>query len=247
MRRALSDARARRLQGDEGVGLIEVLITVSLLGIAFVSILGALAVVSRTSRIHQVSADANTVLVGAAEAVKALDFCDPDESCDPMTTYESGLDAVDLPTGWERENVHIDSVTPVTGAGRLVHDVTLELVSPDSEITETLTVSKVSPPPPPPVTVPIPTDQCTAATVTARAFSLIIFAIVEVTIPADADACTTPIRAKVVGGPNITLSQSSPTRWSGVGFSGLCVGTCQIDIMQADGTLIMTVPVESFF
>ena len=130
VQRALSEARARRLQGDEGVGLVEVLVTVSLVGIAFVAILGALAVVSKTSRTHQVRADANTVLVSAAEAVKGLDFCDPDESCNPAATYEAGLNAVDLPTGWERDNIHVGTITSVTGAGRLVQDVTLELVSP---------------------------------------------------------------------------------------------------------------------
>jgi hypothetical protein len=249
MMRPRSAPAVRRASGDEGVGLIEILITVSLLGVAFVAILGGLATVAKTSRIHQVSADANTVLVGAAEAVKGAEFCDPAESCDPMITYESGLDAVDRPSGWGRGTIHVGTISPVTGAGRLLQDVTLELVSPQGDVTDSLTVAKVSPPPPPPVTVPVPTDECTSSTVTARAFSLIIFVIVEVTIPADASACTTPIRAKVVGGPSIALSAnpSTPTRWSGVGFSGLCVGTCQIDILQADGTLIMTIPVESFF
>ena len=123
------------------------------------------------------------MLVGAAEAVKALEFCDPAESCNPATTYEAGLNAVDLPTGWTRSNVHVSSIVPVTGAGRLVQNVTVDVVSPQGDVTESLTVAKAGPPPPPPPTVPVPTDVCTSATVTARAFSLIFFVIVEVTIP----------------------------------------------------------------
>jgi hypothetical protein len=243
-------AARRRARGDEGMGLVEVLITVGLLGVAFVSILSALAVVSRTSRTHQVSADANTVLVGAAEAVKGLAFCDPAESCDPMTTYEAGLDAVDLPSGWSRGNIHVTSVDPVTDAGRLVQDVRLELASPQGEVTDSLTVAKVSPPPPPPVTVPVPTDECTPATVTARAYWFFGFILVEADIPSDPDACGTPIRARVVDGGTVTLTQNGtqPTRWSGWTFSWDCfLPSCSIELLEADGTVIMTIPVESFF
>jgi hypothetical protein len=250
LRRTLSESRARRFQGDEGLGLVEVLITVALLGVAFVAILGGLAVVAKTSRMHQDNADANTLLVGAAEAVKALDFCDPAESCDPATTYEAALDGVDLPSGWARDDVHVTTITPVSGAGRLIQDVTIDLASPDGEVTETITVAKVSPPPPPPPPVDDPTDACDSTTVTARAFWFFGLILVEADIPADADACNVPIRAKVVGGPAVTLQPnvSQPTRWSGWTFAWECVlPTCRVELLEEDGTIIMSVPVESFF
>lgn len=239
----------RRARGDDGVGLIEVLIAVGLLGVAFVAILSGLAVVAKTSRTHEVRADTNAVLVGAAEAVKALDFCDPAESCNPDTAYEAALNAVDLPTGWSRSNVHVRlPIVPVSGAGRLVQNITVDVVSPQGGATVSLTVAKAGPPPPPPPTIPVPTDVCTSATVTAHAFSILFFVIVEVTIPPDAAACVKPIRARVVGGAALTLNQNSSTRWSGFGFLN-CFFSCdaQVDILQGNGTLIMTVDVESFF
>lgn len=243
-------AARRRARGDDGVGLIEVLMTIALMSVAFVAILGALFVVIRTSRTHEVRADTNTVLVGAAEAVKAADFCDPADSCVPSTSYEAHLDAVDLPTGWTRAALHVTTIVPDTTSGRLVQDVTVEVVSPQGDITQTMTVAKTSPPPPPPTTIPTPTDQCTTATVTARAFWFIGFVLVEVDTPPDVDACVTPIRAHVVGGSTTELTQNpnQPTRWSGWTFAWECLlPFCQIDVLQGDGTLIMTIPVESFF
>jgi prepilin-type N-terminal cleavage/methylation domain-containing protein len=248
VRRPRPAGRARA-RGDDGLSLPEVLVTVMIVGIAFVAILAALAVTIRTSRTHEVSADTNTLLVGAAEAVKAADFCDPLEGCVPADAYAAAVAGIDRPTGWDAAEIDIASIVPVTGADRTVHQVTVGVTSPGSETTRSITVAKTAPPPPPPSTAPPPTDVCDATTVTARAFWLFFgFVLVEVDIPPDPDACLGPIRARVAGSSSsiaLGSNPSQPTRWSGWVLAWECFfPNCDIEVLQGDNTPVMTVPVE---
>lgn len=59
-----------KANGDAGFTLIECLVSVAILGIAFAVLLGGMATAATTSDYHRKQATANTLLVSAAEAVK---------------------------------------------------------------------------------------------------------------------------------------------------------------------------------
>jgi Tfp pilus assembly protein FimT len=242
-------AARRRARGDEGVGLVEVLVTVAILGIAFVAILSALAVTAQSSRTHRVVSEADSLVVAATEAVKGAVYCDTAQSCIPETSYDDALDVVDLPTDWTDDSMSIESVSESAASGRTVQDITVGVQSPDGKVSRSFTISKTSPPPTPPTTVPPPTDVCDGTTVTGSAFGFIIgFVLVEIDIPPDAEACVLPMRARVgTSGPSTQLSQnpSDPTRWSGWLFSWTCfLSSCQAQVLQGDSTPVLTLPVD---
>ncbi len=72
---------ARRLGGDGGFALVEVLVTVALLGLAVTGILGAFWATISLSGVHRQQAQAGTVLASAAEYVRA----EPHVRCDRAT------------------------------------------------------------------------------------------------------------------------------------------------------------------
>lgn len=245
----VAKAARRRCRGEEGVSLIEMLFTISLIGIAFVAILGGLAMTAKSSRTHRVVADADALVVAAAEAVKGADYCDSAASCVPATAYESALDAVDLPVGWTDASMTIAALNESSVSGRVVQDITVAVTSPDGKLERSITISKTSPPPVPPSTPPTPTDVCDGTTVTGNAFGFVIgLVLVEVDIPADEAACVVPMRARVgSSGSSTQLSQNAgePTRWSGWLWSWDCfLSSCEVQVLQGDNTLALTLPVD---
>jgi len=68
-----ADGLEARGQGEGGFALIEILVSVTILGIAFVAILGGMATATNTSELHRQQAQVDAVLVSAVERVKALD------------------------------------------------------------------------------------------------------------------------------------------------------------------------------
>jgi prepilin-type N-terminal cleavage/methylation domain-containing protein len=247
---------ARRASGDAGVSLVELLVTIVIMGIAFTAILSGLAVTIRSSRIHATSADSNAALVGAVEAVKAAEYCDPALSCDPVATYQAEVDGIDLPDGWEDASLVVQPPTLLSTDLRMVQQITVDVTSPNGDITRSLTVAKTAPPPP--AEQPPPgADECTEASVNASAYTFVVAFLVEVDTPVGSDACTTPILVRLVGSSGststLTQNQSQPWRWSGwldVPFSRWfeCLfSACQVQILQQNGTVIETIAVEAPF
>ncbi len=64
----------RRSRGDDGLTLIEVLVTVVILGIAFVTVVGGMAVSIAGSDMHRKQATSQTVLRNLAESLKAAPY-----------------------------------------------------------------------------------------------------------------------------------------------------------------------------
>lgn len=71
--------RPNPLESQAGLTLIEVLISVMILGIAFVAILGAMSTTIIGSALHRKQAAEQTIIRSYAEAVKSL----PYQPCDP--------------------------------------------------------------------------------------------------------------------------------------------------------------------
>jgi type II secretory pathway pseudopilin PulG len=136
--------RARRCRGEAGETLVELLITVSILGIAVVALLFGLATAVRLSGTHRTQSNAGVVVEAAAEAVKVA----TPVACGSLgvgsTAYNSALDTVtDLPSGWTRSNLSITN-RACSGAPLQLQTITVRATAPDGGSSETVDVVKRS-------------------------------------------------------------------------------------------------------
>ena len=144
--RALVRRCVREQRGDT---LVEILMTIVIIGIAFTGILAGLATSSRMSGIHKQQANADVVLTSAAESVKKQTYV----ACPlvALTSY-SPTSGVTLPSGWSASNVTITSITKWNGTSfqascpavdQDLQIVTIQVVTPTNpSTTETIEVVK---------------------------------------------------------------------------------------------------------
>ena len=143
--------RVQRFQGESGDTLVEVLMAVVIMGIAFVGLLAGLGTAIRLSATHRGQSSADVVLVSAAESVKSQTYV----PCPGLTTssYNPTL-GVTLPSGWSASNVTITSVKGWNGSAFGTFpatDLDLQLItiratSPDNQASvETVDVVKRDP------------------------------------------------------------------------------------------------------
>ena len=96
---------SRRAEGERGETLVEVLIALGILGIAFVAILAGMATSINLSGRQRGQANADVVLVSAAESVKSQQYV----ACATASTYPAS--GVTLPSGWtavERRGLRVE-------------------------------------------------------------------------------------------------------------------------------------------
>jgi len=138
-------SRTRRA-ADDGVTLLEILIAMSIMGVAVVAIMAGLGTGIRTSAQHRAQATAGTLLASAAEAVKGFDF---DDTC--PATYAVTASDVTLPVGWPITTIAITGVrywdgsafTGTCTAGHKLQEVTIVVTSPpDIVVSEQVAVVK---------------------------------------------------------------------------------------------------------
>ena len=135
-------------RSERGDTLVEVLMTIAILAVAFVGILAGLATAIRLSGIHRGQANADVVLTSAAESVKKQTYV----ACPGvvLTSY-TPTTGVTLPSGWSSSNVTVTAVQkwngtsfqascPATDQG--LELVTITAATPDGKSTESIDVVK---------------------------------------------------------------------------------------------------------
>lgn len=134
----------RPVAGETGETLVEVMMTVAIIGIAMVSILAGIGASIRFSGTHRSAASAGIAITSAAEAVKGASGGSATCASLSTATYGDALRATALPPGWSIGDVVITSASCiVVNEVRLPH-VTITATSPDGGTTETLTVVRRS-------------------------------------------------------------------------------------------------------
>jgi type II secretory pathway pseudopilin PulG len=151
-----SNRRGANRRGDDGITLIEIIITIALIGIVVIPILSAVQVSIRSSSQARDAAELETLLVNAIDRVNRA----------PRDAYPCDLSgpptAAVITAGWPASSLvvtqgHLDTTTggwvagacpvsPITGnptfQNGLVQRITLTLTHPDRQITRTLQVVK---------------------------------------------------------------------------------------------------------
>ena len=139
----------RPLQGDDGVTLVELLVAIVILGIAFTALLGGMATGVIGSRHHRSQSSANTILVSAAEKVKAAAYvaCAVHTDYDPAAalaevTGDFGPADVTAVQYWDGAADAFGATCPAGGDQKL-QQVTVSVANGDT--TETLSFVKRNP------------------------------------------------------------------------------------------------------
>lgn len=140
-----------RSSGDRGITLIEIVITITLLGLVIVPILAAVTASIRSSRVSEDAAQVETLLVNAVDRVNRATR--GDFPCDLTSPVEAAVETV----GWPATSVRVDHeyldvnenwVTDPGGTAcpggsfrqGIVQRVTITITSPDEGLTRSLQV-----------------------------------------------------------------------------------------------------------
>ena len=144
--------------GDAGSTLVELLMTVLILGVVFVVILGGMMTGLVASDLHRKQATSETVIRSYAEAVKAA----PYSVCAAPAAYAAPAAGYSVPVGlsptysvsvvsvryWQPGGAtgsFVGSLASCPGADNNLQSVTLKVVSSDGRDAETLQVVKRKP------------------------------------------------------------------------------------------------------
>ncbi|MGH8985698.1 MAG: type II secretion system protein [Acidimicrobiia bacterium] len=132
---------ARRCRGQAGETLVELLITISILGLAVVAILAGLGTAVRLSGTHRTQANAEVIAAGGAESVKKQQYVD----CPSSYTAN---DDVNVPSGWSLSVTSVKNwngtsfVSNCPSPNQKLQLVTVRAASPNGNSVETVDVVK---------------------------------------------------------------------------------------------------------
>jgi hypothetical protein len=135
---------------DAGVTLIDVVVAITLLGLAAVAVLGAFATLSVTSSRHRDLADVQSVLASAAEMVTAPGTLRV--ACATPSSYQAAARNAVQPASWPASTVGVTAVQYFDGAnfGATCYDakgfhlqkVTISVTSMNGRTTQSVDVYK---------------------------------------------------------------------------------------------------------
>ncbi|MFA5890347.1 MAG: prepilin-type N-terminal cleavage/methylation domain-containing protein [Actinomycetota bacterium] len=141
--------RRRGSCGEAGVTLVEVLVTVVILGMAFAAIVGAMGTSILASDIHRKQATSEVVLRDYAETLAAASYvtCGTTSSYEavsftPPTGFTVSVTAVEYYTSATQTFESSYGTCPVSDSG--LQRLSLRVVSDDARATETLQIVKRS-------------------------------------------------------------------------------------------------------
>ena len=140
---------------EDGFSLVEVLISVVIMGICFAGLLAGMGTSALSSGLHRGQADGHTLLVSAAEAVR-------DQQRNPFSCATSGYDLTEevvLPDGWSASDVRIVTgsiehgywdgngfaVAASCGSGTDMQRMQVEVTTPDGRTSERISLIKRRP------------------------------------------------------------------------------------------------------
>ena len=123
----------RRRHDDRGDTLLELIITIAILGVCVVAIASTIAISIRVSSIHRTEADLGTALHNYAEQVDAMPYV----ACGPYSLpTQPGFSAPTVSVAfWNGTSF---AACPGTDAG--VQRVTITLISSDGQASDSLSV-----------------------------------------------------------------------------------------------------------
>jgi len=130
-------AAARRGRGEEGVTLVEILVAVSILGIAVVTLTGGIGTAILGSDIHRKQATSETLVRSAAESMKAVTYS-PCPASYPVPSVPTGFSAATTVSYWNGTAFAGTCPTPDTGLQR----ISISISSSDGRATESVDILK---------------------------------------------------------------------------------------------------------
>ena len=146
-----------RRPGDAGESLIEVLLSIAIMGLAFVAALGGMRLGLIGSQVHRSQATAETVLLSAVEKVKSQSTYTPCAVANDAAYLPDAQSVV--PSGWAASTVSIPSVEYWNGSGfqttgcasleavatiLRIQLITVQVTSPEGDAVETMSFVKRS-------------------------------------------------------------------------------------------------------
>ncbi|MCA1833694.1 MAG: type II secretion system protein [Actinomycetota bacterium] len=133
----------RRYQRDDGLTLVELIVTVSILGIAFLAVVGGMTTSILASDIHRKESTAGAALRSYAEVVKTTAYSNCSTNYSPAYTPPANF--TPTITGIKYWNDATGTWLALCAADSGIQLVSLQVTSSDSRAVETLDVVKRRP------------------------------------------------------------------------------------------------------
>jgi Tfp pilus assembly protein PilV len=149
---AVSALARRPVRDEAGTTLVEVLMTVAILGVAVVAIVGGMGTSIIGTDHHRKQAQAQTVLMSAVDVVKSQSV-NPYQACATTGTYAAGT-GLTLPAGWTTAYITVRSVkywdgssfaTTCPSPDSKLQLIEVQVATPDGRATESVDVVKRNP------------------------------------------------------------------------------------------------------